>query len=161
MNLILAGMQKAGAPDLQANAEAVAGNAGNIGFGAVHPVRGSTHLGHHGAGDGARLKRTPEAVAKVPRKLDCHAKQAFAAHFAPLVEAVFGQKIVGCEADYGVRGLILPDDPGGLFFRCAKSKMNERVGSPLSVEIGAPRRFESQPAVKPHGPGVLFVDVRG
>ncbi|KAI3480201.1 hypothetical protein L1887_57659 [Cichorium endivia] len=87
VNLIPAGMQKPRTLDLQADAEAVAGNAGNIGFGAVHPVRGSAHLGYDGAGDGVRLKRTPEAVAEIPRKLDRHAKQAFAAHFAPLVEA--------------------------------------------------------------------------
>lgn len=92
VNLIPAGMQKPRTLDLQADAEAVAGNAGNIGFRAVHPVRRSAHFCCHGAGNGARLKRTLETVAKIPCKLDRHAKQAFAAHFAPLVEAVFGQK---------------------------------------------------------------------
>jgi hypothetical protein len=100
-------------------------------------------------------------VAAIPRKLDRHAKQAFAAHLAPLVEAVLGQEIVGCEADDGIRGLVLPDDPGGLFFCCAKSKMNERVGPPLSVKIGAACRLETQLAVKAHGLDVLFVDIRG
>jgi hypothetical protein len=69
-----------------------------------------------------RLKRTPEAVAEIPRKLDRHAKQAFAAHFAPLVEAVFGQKIVGCEADYGVRGSVLPPTIPAAYFSVVRNR---------------------------------------
>jgi len=78
-----------------------------------------------------------------------------------LVEAVLGLEIVGCETDDGIRGLILPDDPGSLFFCCAKSKMNERVGPPLSVKIGAPCRLEPQLTVKAHGLDVLFIDIGG
>lgn len=39
--------------------------------------------------------------------------------------------------------------------------MHKRVGSSLSVEIGTPRRFEAQPAIKAHRPGILFVDIGG
>ncbi|MNX85954.1 hypothetical protein D3C86_1178120 [compost metagenome] len=39
--------------------------------------------------------------------------------------------------------------------------MNEWIGSPLSVQIGASGRFESQPTIKTHGLAVLFVDVSG
>lgn len=145
MNPVSAGMQKSRALHLQADAEAVAGNAGNIGLGAVDTVGGGAHFGYDGTGERPRLKRTLEAVAEIPCQFDGHAEQAFAAHLPPLVEAVLGQKIIGCETDDGVRGLALPDDAGGLFFRCAKSKMDERIGSPLSVEVGASRRLETQP----------------
>ncbi|CUX69750.1 hypothetical protein AGR6A_Lc90561 [Agrobacterium sp. NCPPB 925] len=54
-----------------------------------------------------------------------------------------------------------PDDPGGLFFRCAKSKMDERIGSPLSVEVGASLRLETQPAIKAQRFAVLLVNIGG
>lgn len=106
MYSVSAGTQQPRTLHLQANAEAVAGNAGNIGFRAVDPVRGSAHFAYDGACDRARLKRPAEGLAAIRRKLDGYAKQAFAAHFAPLVEAVLGLKILGCETDDGVRGLL-------------------------------------------------------
>jgi len=80
-----------------------------------------------------------------------------------LIEAVLGQKILGCEADDCVRDVLLPDDPGpgGLFFRRAKLQMNEWVGPSLPVEIGTSRRFETELAIKAHGLRILFVDIGG
>lgn len=61
--------------------------------------------------------------------------------------------------DDGVHGTVIPRAAGGLFFRRAKSKMDERIGPPLSVEIGASRRLEAQLAIKAQCFAVLLVNV--
>lgn len=163
MDTVSAGMQQPRARYLQADAEAVPSNAGYIRFRAVDPVRGGAHLAYDGAGNGACLKRPPESVATIRSKFDRHAEQAFAAHLAPLVEAVLGLKVIGCETDDGVRGLLLPEDPcpGGLFFRRAKLQMNERIGSLLPIEVGTSRRLETEPTIKAHCLRVLLIHIGG
>ena len=125
-NAVVSRPQQPAALHLMGDAEAIAGDAGNVGFGAADAIGRGLYFRDQGIADPLRLKRAGECKTPLGRQLDRHAEQALAAHLTPLVETIFSSDVVSREADHDV--LAYPLWPAGPAVHCYRAASQQIKG---------------------------------